>query len=30
MAMTNDDELAWRMTAFSNHGITRDSARMRR
>jgi len=30
MAMTNDDELAWRMTAFHTHGITRDPARMRR
>lgn len=28
MAMTNDDELAWRMTAFRSHGITRDPARM--
>ena len=30
MAMTNDDELAWRMTALRSHGITRDPARMRR
>ena len=29
MAMTNDDELAWRMSVFRGHGITRDSARMR-
>jgi len=28
MAMTNDDELAWRMTAFRSHGITRDPAHM--
>lgn len=30
MAMTNDDELAWRMTALRSHGITRDPARMQR
>ena len=30
MAMTNDDELVWRMTALRSHGITRDPARMRR
>lgn len=30
MATTNDDELAWRMTAFRSHGITRDPARMQR
>jgi UDP-4-amino-4,6-dideoxy-N-acetyl-beta-L-altrosamine transaminase len=30
MAMTNDDELAWRMTAFRSHGITRDPGRMQR
>ena len=29
MAMTNDDELAWRMSTLRSHGITRDSARMR-
>ena len=29
MAMTNDDELAWRMAALRSHGITRDPARMR-
>lgn len=29
MAMTNDDELAWRMAVLRSHGITRDPARMR-
>lgn len=28
MAMTNDEELAWRMTAFRSHGITHDPAHM--
>lgn len=30
MALTNDDELAWRMTTLRTHGITRDAARMQR
>jgi len=29
MAVTNDDELAHRMSVFRSHGITRDPARMR-
>lgn len=28
MAMTNDDELAWRMAAFRSHGITREPDRL--
>jgi UDP-4-amino-4,6-dideoxy-N-acetyl-beta-L-altrosamine transaminase len=28
MALTNDSELAWRMTNLRSHGITRDPARM--
>jgi len=28
MALCNDDELAWRMSMFRSHGITRDPARM--
>ncbi len=30
MALTNDDEVAWRMTTLRSHGITRDPARMQR
>lgn len=30
MALTNDDELAWRMANLRSHGITRDAACMRR
>lgn len=30
MAMTNDEELAWRMAALRSHGVTRDHARMER
>ena len=28
MALTNDEELAWRMATLRNHGITRDATRM--
>lgn len=28
MALTNDEEVAWRMSTFRSHGITRDAARM--
>lgn len=28
MALTNDDELAWRMTSLRSHGITREKSRM--
>lgn len=28
MALTGDDELAWRMATLRNHGITRDAAKM--
>lgn len=28
MALTNDDELAWRMATLRTHGVTRDAARM--
>ncbi len=30
MALTNEDELAWRMALLRSHGITRDAARMQR
>lgn len=30
MALTNDEELAWRMALLRSHGITREAARMRR
>lgn len=30
MALTNDEELAWRMTLLRSHGITREATRMRR
>lgn len=29
MALTNDEELAWRMALLRSHGITREAARMR-
>lgn len=30
MALTNDDELAWRMATLRSHGITREATRMQR